>query len=116
MRALALVTVASAIYLWTGNLSVPVMGLILVAALVFAETLLLWSQFNAASAEFQFVERHAWMPAFGVSYAVGVDGISLFMVLLTTLTTPVAVVMLVSAPEMRKVSAPVPALMLANGL
>jgi NADH-quinone oxidoreductase subunit M len=63
---------------------------LLVSVLVFAETLLLWARFNAASADFQFVERHAWIPAFGVTYAVGVDGISLFLMLLTGFLTPIA--------------------------
>src|SRR5262245_17781005 len=58
--------------------------------LVFAETLLLWSQFNAGSADFQFVERHAWMPSFGISYFIGVDGISLFLLVLTGFLTPLA--------------------------
>ena len=43
------------------------------------ETLLLWSRFNPASADFQFIERRAWMTRFGISYAVGVDGISLLL-------------------------------------
>ena len=34
--------------------------------LVFAETLLLWAASTPASADFQFVERHAWIPAFGI--------------------------------------------------
>src|SRR3954469_13715119 len=59
---------------------------------VFAETLLLWARFNPASADFQFVERHAWIPAFGISYAVGVDGISLLLVVLTGFLTPIALV------------------------
>src|ERR1700752_3059120 len=63
---------------------------LVVSLLVFAETLLLWSRFDAASAEFQFVERHAWIPAFGISYAVGVDGISLLLVVLTGFLTPIA--------------------------
>src|SRR5690348_5266219 len=63
---------------------------LIVSILVFAETLLLWSRFNAASADFQFVERHAWIPAFGISYAVGVDGISLLLVVLTAFLTPLA--------------------------
>jgi NADH-quinone oxidoreductase subunit M len=37
-----------------------------VSLLVFAETVLLWSRFNPASGEFQFVERRAWIPAFGI--------------------------------------------------
>src|SRR5262249_7071549 len=54
------------------------------------ETLLLWSRFNAASPDFQFVERHAWIPAFGISYIVGVDGISLLLIVLTGFLTPLA--------------------------
>ena len=61
-----------------------------VSLLVFGATLLLWSRFDPASADFQFVERYAWIPAFGVQYAVGVDGISLFLVVLTGFLTPLA--------------------------
>src|SRR5881397_1016225 len=61
-----------------------------VSVLVFAETLLLWSRFDPRSADFQFVERHAWIPSFGISYAVGVDGISLLLVVLTGFLTPIA--------------------------
>jgi NADH-quinone oxidoreductase subunit M len=61
-----------------------------IALLVFAETLLLWSRFNPASADFQFVERYAWIPAFGIQYFVGVDGISLLLLALTGFLTPLA--------------------------
>jgi NADH-quinone oxidoreductase subunit M len=61
-----------------------------VSLLVFAETLLLWSRFDPASPEFQFVERHAWIPAFGIEYFVGVDGISLLLLVLTGFLTPLA--------------------------
>src|SRR5262245_21231324 len=63
---------------------------LMASALVFAETLVLLARFDATFAEFQFVERHAWIPAFGISYAVGVDGISLLLLVLTALLTPVA--------------------------
>src|SRR6476620_8591445 len=63
---------------------------LVVSILVFAETLLLWSRFNGASADFQFVERYQWIPAFGISYFVGVDGISLFLLVLTGFLTPLA--------------------------
>src|SRR6476620_7510909 len=63
---------------------------LIVSLLVFAETLLLWSRFDAASADFQFVERHAWIPAFGIDYYVGVDGISLLLIVLTGFLTPIA--------------------------
>jgi NADH-quinone oxidoreductase subunit M len=63
---------------------------LVVSGLVFAETLLLWSRFSAGSAEFQFVERHDWIPAFGISYFVGVDGISLLLLVLTGFLTPIS--------------------------
>jgi NADH-quinone oxidoreductase subunit M len=63
---------------------------LIVSLLVFAETLLLWSRFNAPSGDFQFVERHAWIPAFGIEYFVGVDGISLLLIVLTGFLTPLA--------------------------
>ncbi|MEQ1868606.1 MAG: NADH-quinone oxidoreductase subunit M [Vicinamibacterales bacterium] len=61
-----------------------------VSLLVFAVTVLLWAQFDSSSAEFQLVERHAWIPAFGIGYAVGVDGISLLLIVLTGFLTPIA--------------------------
>src|SRR5262245_40339980 len=63
---------------------------LIVAGLVFAETLLGWGRFDSSVGDFQFVERHAWIPAFGISYAVGVDGISLLLLVLTGFLTPLA--------------------------
>ncbi|MFQ5651660.1 MAG: NADH-quinone oxidoreductase subunit M [bacterium] len=58
--------------------------------IVFLVSLSLYFQF-AAVPEMQFEERTAWIPALGVSYHLGIDGISLFMVLLTTFLTPIVV-------------------------
>jgi len=58
--------------------------------LTFAATLYLWARFNPVSPDFQFVERHAWLPQFGISYHLGVDGISLFLLVLTGFLTPLA--------------------------
>ena len=63
---------------------------LIVSLLVFAETLLLWMRFDVAPGNFQFVERHAWIPAFGIEYFVGVDGISLLLLVLTGFLTPLA--------------------------
>src|SRR5258705_2242679 len=63
---------------------------LVVSVLVHGDPLLLWTRFNAVSADFQFVERHAWIPAFGISYFVGIDGISLFLLVLTGFLTPLA--------------------------
>src|SRR5215212_1464719 len=57
---------------------------------VFGLTLLLWAKFDPSSADFQMVERVAWIPAFGIDYFVGVDGISLLLIVLTGFLTPVA--------------------------
>jgi NADH-quinone oxidoreductase subunit M len=43
----------------------------------------------SSTAPFQLVEQHSWIPQFGVSYAVGVDGISLVLILLAVILTPV---------------------------
>jgi NADH-quinone oxidoreductase subunit M len=56
----------------------------------FALTLLVWTRFASDSADFQFVERYSWIPAFGIDYFVGIDGISLFLVVLTGFLTPLA--------------------------
>src|SRR5919201_5474872 len=63
---------------------------LIISLLVFGATLLLWSRFSPTVAEFQFVERHAWIPAFGITYLVGVDGISLLLLVLTGFLTPIA--------------------------
>ena len=56
----------------------------------FGVTLALWIGFDSSSAEFQFVERAAWIPAFGIDYYLGIDGISLLLVVLTGFLTPIA--------------------------
>ncbi len=45
--------------------------------------------FDGGSAEFQFVEKAEWFPALGINYHMGVDGISLFFVILSTFLTPI---------------------------
>ena len=56
----------------------------------FAVTLALWWGFDPLGAEFQFVERVAWIPAFGIDYYLGIDGISLLLIVLTGFLTPIA--------------------------
>ncbi len=47
--------------------------------------------FDASQAAMQFVERHPWVPSFKVEYFLGVDGISMPLILLTTFTTVLVV-------------------------
>src|SRR5687768_6758787 len=70
-------------------------GLIKALALVgsiaaFAVTVAIWVWFDPASADFQLVERVPWIPAFGIDYYIGIDGISLLLVVLTGFLTPIA--------------------------
>ena len=54
-------------------------------------SLKLWTGFTAGTADFQFVEHAAWIPGLKINYTVGIDGISLLLVLLTTLISPLCV-------------------------
>ena len=57
----------------------------------FLLSLRLWSGFDTATAAFQFVEIRPWIESLGVVYHLGIDGISLLLVLLTTFMTVLAV-------------------------
>jgi NADH-quinone oxidoreductase subunit M len=47
--------------------------------------------FDRSVSGFQFVEKHQWIPAFGINYALGVDGISLLLILLALVLTPIVI-------------------------
>ena len=51
-----------------------------------ALTLVLWHRFNPASGELQFQELHPWIPAIGVQYHLGIDGLGLLMLLFPSQT------------------------------
>jgi NADH-quinone oxidoreductase subunit M len=51
---------------------------------------LLWRDFDASAVELQLVERHAWISAIGAEYLVGLDGLSLLLVILTSVIFPFA--------------------------
>jgi NADH-quinone oxidoreductase subunit M len=55
--------------------------------------------FDGATAAMQFVSRAPWIPAYGIEYHVGVDGISLWLVMLTTFLMPIAILSTYAAVE-----------------
>lgn len=59
--------------------------------LTFAFSVPLFFQFSSGTAEMQFVEKWKWIDNFGISYHVGIDGISLFLVLLATFLTAISI-------------------------
>ncbi len=69
--------------------AVKITGLIS-SILAFAASVLLFVRFDPAAEGMQFVEKVLWIPALNVSYHLGIDGISLLLVVLTTFLTPIA--------------------------
>ncbi|MCC8427472.1 NADH-quinone oxidoreductase subunit M [Reyranella aquatilis] len=64
---------------------------IVTTTVTFLISLLLWVRFDPTKAGFQFEEKVAWVPALNIGYHAGIDGISLFFVLLSTLLTPICI-------------------------
>ncbi len=58
----------------------------------FVASLWLPAYFDAATAEMQFVEKFSWIPSLGVTYLFGLDGISIWLVMLTTFLSVIAVI------------------------
>lgn len=103
-------------YLIPNTLNFPILSLLLIVPVIgaivamflrgdtvlkfwsFAVTLItafislpLWSQFDQGTAQYQFVELRHWFPALNLDYVIGVDGISVLLVLLTTLVMPLCI-------------------------
>jgi NADH-quinone oxidoreductase subunit M len=65
---------------------------LLVTLVTFAASLFILRGFDASSPNYQFVEKASWIPMYGVWYNLGVDGISLWLVMLTTFLMPIIVI------------------------
>jgi NADH-quinone oxidoreductase subunit M len=64
---------------------------LVVSLATFGLTLAVLARFQTGEAGYQMVEHRTWIPALGASYKIGVDGISLFLVVLTGFLMPVSV-------------------------
>ncbi|MCG8544234.1 MAG: NADH-quinone oxidoreductase subunit M, partial [Alphaproteobacteria bacterium] len=62
-----------------------------VSLFTFFESLYIWVNFDPATPDFQFVEHVPWIPEYNIAYHMGVDGISMFFVLLSTFLTPLCI-------------------------
>ncbi len=60
------------------------------AFLGFAVSIPLWFWYNPGNAEFQFIERAPWIPSVGAEYFLGVDGLTVLLILLTTMMGSIA--------------------------
>jgi NADH-quinone oxidoreductase subunit M len=87
-----------------------------VTVVTFLVSLPLYFRFDAGSADYQFEQVARWMPTLGVSYHVGIDGISLLLVLLTTFLTPIALASAWHAIEERTKEFVITLLVLETGM
>jgi len=62
-----------------------------ISLVTFGLSLLLWIFFDNTTHEYQFVEDLPWVPEHSIGYHLGIDGISIFFVILTTFLTPICV-------------------------
>lgn len=59
--------------------------------LVAVYAIYLATQFKSSNTALQFVEKHEWIPAFGINYSVGVDGMALVLIVMSVILTPIVV-------------------------
>lgn len=71
------------------------------SVITFIISIFVYQQYDPAGADFQLIEKAEWIPAFGVSYSLGIDGISLWLIMLTTFLTPFLVLCSYTAIESR---------------
>src|SRR5579885_3343794 len=64
-------------------------NLIALAGFAVSVPLALW--FNSSADGFQFQEKAAWIPSIGANYSLGIDGISLLLIMLTTVLGVIAI-------------------------
>lgn len=64
---------------------------LITSLITFLLSLLIWQKFDGAEAGFQMIEESTWIPELGIKWKLGIDGISLWFVLLSTLLTPLCI-------------------------
>ncbi len=77
------------------------MTALMTSLFTFALSLYMYAGFDKEAAGFQFTEKHIWLPGFDISYKMGVDGISIFFILLSTFLTPICILSSWEAVEKR---------------
>ena len=63
----------------------------LTTLVVMGTTIAMAVNFQRDNAELQFVEKYSWIPSFGINYALGVDGLALVLILMSTILAPIVV-------------------------
>jgi NADH-quinone oxidoreductase subunit M len=89
---------------------------LVITLVTFVLSVPLWFGFDGDSADMQFEEFYRWLPTLGVSYHVGIDGISLLLVLLTTFLMPITLASAWHAIEDRTKEFVITMLLLETGM
>ena len=63
----------------------------IISLITFLYSLVFWIQFDNSTPHFQFVETIDWLPYSNMNFYIGLDGISVFFVILTTLLVPICI-------------------------
>ena len=87
-----------------------------ISLLTFLLSLYIYANFNENIEDFQFYSSYEWVPSFGAGYTVGIDGISLMLIMITTLLTPIALIASWSSVEKSIKSFNVMILILETGM
>jgi len=77
--------------LFTGNEHFAKLWSLLITVITALVSLPLYFGFDLNTAKYQFAENHAWIPSLDINYTLGIDGISLLLVLMTTMIMPLCV-------------------------
>ena len=88
---LPLVGAGAILLLPSARLSAIRWAAFLVSALTFLASIPLWTAFDTARRGMQFEEKVAWIPSLGISYHLGVDGVSALLILMTTFLSAIAI-------------------------
>jgi NADH-quinone oxidoreductase subunit M len=91
LHALVLLPLAGTVPILLGHERTAKRTALVITGLEFLLSVGLWWSFDPSEGGMQLVSSAAWIPRWGINYQVGIDGISLFMVLLTTLMMPLSV-------------------------
>lgn len=90
ITTLIIIPLAGVLALYIGSAKYPRALALCFNTIAAFYALMLWQKFDNHAAGLQLAERHAWIPSIGAEYLVGVDGLSLLLVLLTTIIIPFA--------------------------
>jgi NADH-quinone oxidoreductase subunit M len=94
LTALALLPLVGALivgFLPSGKAQLAKQTTLAVTILVAAYGIYIATQFDTANTALQFVQKHQWIPSFGINYSVGVDGLALVLIVMSVILTPIVV-------------------------